>query len=78
VFHPVRLLDLVNYFSPRRADLARWSRRAHLRPYWWWWMRHVTSSVGSLALGVCDLLGSRLTSCVRRTPSATRPTRCAE
>ncbi|MCU0611473.1 MAG: nucleotidyltransferase family protein [Candidatus Eisenbacteria bacterium] len=72
VFHPVRLLDLLNYFAPSRADLARWFGTPRLRPYWWWWARHVTTSIGSLAFGLCDLLASRLAARLRRSPSANR------
>ncbi|MBN1424946.1 nucleotidyltransferase family protein [Candidatus Fermentibacteria bacterium] len=65
VFHPVRLLDLLNYFAPSRQDLARWFGKPRLRPFWWWWARHAAVSSLRLLAGLVDLVASRLAVTVR-------------
>ncbi len=60
VFHPLRLLDLANFFFPRPKDLSRWLRRPRLKPIWFWRIVHVVSGSWKLARGAADLIFFRL------------------
>ncbi len=59
VFHPVRLLDLANYFFPEKRDLARWFARPNVRPYLFWWLRHALAGAWRLTTGAIALLSYR-------------------
>jgi hypothetical protein len=70
VFHPLRLLDLANFFFPRRSDLSRWLGRRRLKPYSFWWLIHAACGTWRLFLGGVGLLGCRI---VRKTQQLFRP-----
>ncbi len=71
VFHPVRLLDLLSYFSPSKGDLARWLGRKTLRPLWWWRTRHAVGEALRLVGNALDLAACRTVRILK--PSKTPP-----
>lgn len=66
VFHPIRLIDLANYFSPKRADLARWYRKTALKGYYLWWFRHAVSGFFEISSGALFLFLHRISRPVGR------------
>lgn len=60
VFHPLRLLDLANFFFPRKSDLSRWLGKRRLKPYSLWWLIHASKGAWRLLLGAFGLLGCRI------------------
>jgi len=69
VFHPVRLIDLAYFFSPRKSDLARWYGKANLKPYFLWWIRHALTGVFEISTGAFLLGFHRLSLILRRVVS---------
>jgi len=66
VFHPVRLIDLVNFFAPRKTDLARWYGKAALKPYVLWWLRHTITGAFEITSGALLLSVHRILRFIER------------